>query len=100
MNDNEECDHEHDGFYVAEPPSWKFSLWDVAGISLHTAGGVLNVLGQGFVLMAQECSASANRSRKTWDLRQAERKDAEAREAMAADLEHIVDLNRTHGGDS
>lgn len=80
-----------EGFYEVEPPAWKFSLWDVAGIGLHTTAHILQGLAQGAALLAQECAASANRARKTWDLREEERKAAEAREEMAADLARLVE---------
>lgn len=91
MNEHDECENDHDGFYVAEPPAWKFSLWDVAGIALHTAAHCAQGIAQGFALMAQECAASANRARKTWDLREAERKAAEARAEMADDLRALME---------
>lgn len=94
-----ECEHEHDdeenGFYMVEPPAWKFSLWDVAGITLHTTSGILGALAHGSMLLSQECQASANRARRTWDIRQAERKAAEQREAMAADLRALVEGGET-----
>lgn len=94
MNECEHDDDDQNGFYMVEPPAWKFSLWDVAGITLHTTSGILGALAHGAMLLSQECQASANRARKTWDLRQAEAKAAEERAAMAADLERLVE-----GGD-
>lgn len=86
-----EDEHDHNDFYEVEPPAWKFSLWDVAGITMHTTSGILHALAQGAALMAQEFSASANRSRRTWDLRQAERKQAEARAEISADLRALIE---------
>lgn len=89
MDDTNE--HDHNDFYEVEPPSWKFSLWDVAGIALQTTGGILAALAGGAHLLSQECAASANRSRKTWDLRQAERKQAEAQAEIGADIRALIE---------
>lgn len=95
MNDNDEHDHEENGLYAVELPCWRFSLWDVAGITLHTAAGLSSALGQivgqGLGMLARECAASANRSRQNYDLREAQRLNEAARAEMAASLAAIVD---------
>lgn len=91
MNDEE---HDHDGMYVAEIPCWRFSLWDVAGITAHTTMGLLVALGNGFGLIARECQAMANNSRQTFDLRQAERAHREAQAAIGADLARMIAVDR------
>lgn len=93
MNDHDECGHEHpsEGFYAVELPSWRFSLWEVAGITTFMAAGVLDRVANGLGLFAREFQAMANNSRQTFDLREAERKQAEIQESIAADLRAMVD---------
>jgi hypothetical protein len=69
----DEHEHDHDGMYATELPCWRFSPWDVVGITAFTVGGILQTLGTGFGLIARECQAQANRSRSLYDQRLAER---------------------------
>lgn len=98
-------EHDEDGncippegvvLYSQELPNWRFSLWDVAGITLHTAGGLLAnigaVLGTGLGLLARECAAMANNSRQTYDLREAQRLNQAARQEMSRATEAILGL--------
>lgn len=89
-------DHEHDeegNCIIPEQPipSWRFSIWDVIGVTLTTAGGVFSVLGQGFTLMSREFAAMANYRRANYDAQRAARaQEAESRSA-AAELRALVD---------
>lgn len=93
MNEHDECDHEHneEGWTVVEPPAWKFSLWDVAGIAMHVTSGILTACAQGASLMAQECAASANRARNTWDARQEEAERKRAQAAIGEDIRALIE---------
>lgn len=92
-------DHEHDEDgnciepeqVVYQLPTWRFSLWDVAGIVLTTVGGFFGVTNQGLNLLARELTAMANWNRQNYDLRQAQRQYAQHQQAMAADLARLVD---------
>lgn len=72
------------GFYAVELPTWKFSLWDVAGITTTGIAGLFTVTGQALNLLSREFSAMANWKRQTHDIRQAEAARREAVEAYEA----------------
>ena len=72
-------------------PSWRFSLWDVAGIALHTAAHIAGDVAQGLGLLSREFAAMANNSRQTYDLQQAEEAQREAQEAIGADLRALIE---------
>jgi hypothetical protein len=92
VNDHDECDHEHDGMYDGALPNWRFSLWDVAGIALHTLAGATVQVGNGLGLLAREFAAQANRSRQNFDLREAQRLNEAARREMSQAAEAILGL--------
>lgn len=102
-----DTDHDHDsegncippqgGFYDTSQPNWRFSFWDVAGISITTIGAVLGTIGhlgtvlhQGANMLARECQAAANFSRQTKELEEAQRLNERARQQMSAGLERMV----------
>lgn len=83
-------DHEHDESCGGQP-NWRFSLWDVAGITMFGIAGIFSALHQTGNLIARELEAMANYSRQSYDLRQA-RKQHEAHQAqMAAELRGLVE---------
>lgn len=90
-------DHDHDenGNCIPPewmaPPAWRFSGWDIAGVAFHTAMGVSQAISGGFSLLAQECAAMANYSRREYDAQQARRAQLEAQRAMGADLRAIIE---------
>lgn len=97
-----EIPHEHDaegncippegGFPVVfTPPTWRFSMWDIAGIAFHTVSGVLQSLGSGTGLLAQECAAMANWTRQKQDLEQAQAEQEKVKAAMAEDLRAMIE---------
>lgn len=75
MNDH---DHDEDGncilpegvAYVQQQPSWKFSLWDMAGIGVATIGGFFGVVNQAANMVSQHCAAMANWTRANYDAEQ------------------------------
>lgn len=77
--------------YSPELPCWRFSLWDIPGIALHTGAHILNALSSGAALLAQECAASANRSRQNYDLREAQRLNQAAQAEIGADLRALIE---------
>lgn len=97
-------DHEHDedgncilpegSVPTYDLPSWRFSAWDVAGITATSAAGLFSVLGQGLNLLAREFAAMANWQRQNYDLREARRAYEAEQAAIANDLRALVD-----GGD-
>jgi hypothetical protein len=80
-----------EGYYEVSQPVWKFSFWDVTGITLAGVAGVFSVLGQAGHLMAQQCGAMANWKRQTWDLEEARRLSDHARKQMADSLRKVVE---------
>ena len=93
MSDHE-CE-DNEGWVAATPqyagPNWRYSTWDILGISLTTVGGLFSVVGQGFNLLAQEFAAQANFSRQAKTLREAEAFEAAQRAAVAEELRALVD---------
>jgi hypothetical protein len=94
-------DHEHDsedncippenGLYPGGLPTWRFSMWDVVGITLTGVGGVFSVVGQASNLMAREFSAMANFSRQEFDLRRAQQEYDEHQARIADDLRTLIE---------
>ena len=91
MDDDTEVDETPEGFYPQALPCWRFSLWDVAGIAMTTAGGLFSVVGQGLNLAARECAAMANYTRQNYDLRQAQKAERAERRAMGEDLRALIE---------
>jgi hypothetical protein len=107
-------DHDHDdegncippqsnGFYAQELPTWRFSLWDVAGVAVSFVGSVAGSLGsiginfhQACNLISRECQAAANYSRQNYELAEAHRLNEQARAQMSEGLEHLI-LGPEHG---
>lgn len=96
-----EIPHEHDdegncippenGFYAVGLPTWRFSPWDIVGITLTTAGGLFSVVGQGLNLAAREFAAAANYARQNYDLRQAAKAAEEQARSAAEELRALVE---------
>lgn len=97
MNDQEEEWGEAE--VEAMLPCWRFSLWDVAGITLFTAGHVVNAIAQGFSHLSTQCQAAANYSRQNYDLRESERLNDHAREQIERGMRETLGLPTTLEGD-
>lgn len=65
-DEDENCLNEDGSIHVYElpEPNWEFSGWDLAGVISHTLGGMANMAGQGFQLLAREFYAAAQFSRQ------------------------------------
>lgn len=74
-----------------DQPCWRFSLWDVAGITAHAVCGTLIHVGQSVGILAREFQAAANHSRQQRDLYEYHRQRERDKKQMAADLSRIVD---------
>lgn len=83
---SDHCDHDEDDTFTGGP-IWRFSLWDVAGITLSVIGGFFQASSQGAQLMARECAAAANFSRQEKELREAEA----ARKAERREVAQVLD---------
>lgn len=88
------CIPPEDGFYAQAEPVWKFSLWDVVGISTAAIGGLFSVTGQGFALLSTQCQAMANWKRQTWDIRAAEKARREQVAAFEAHQRQMAETLR------
>lgn len=88
-DEDENCLNDDGSIHVHEvvEPNWEFSGWDVLGVVAHTLGGVGNMLGQGFTLLAREFYAAGQFSRQ-------QRVEKSKRRSI---LEDIRELER--GGD-
>lgn len=93
-------DHEHDaegncippnGLYAQSVPTWKFSLWDVVGITLTGTGAAVNAFANMLGYIGRECSAQANYSRQNFELAEARRLNEHARRQMAEGLRNLVE---------
>lgn len=85
--------HEHDeeGNCIMPPaPAWRFSLWDIAGVTIFGISGIFNALAQTAGLLSQEFCAAANYSRNAYDARQAQSAFEANRAAMAEALNSMV----------
>lgn len=70
-----------------QEPNWRWSHWDLAGITLHTLSSIVLSIGNGINMLARECQASANYERDLYQ-QQVERFEQEcARAEMAGALE-------------
>lgn len=92
---DENCPSE--GFYNVAQPNWRFSLWDVAAISVSTLGAVIGTVGhlgvvihQGANMLAREFGAAANFARQTAELEEAQRLNEAARRQMSEGLERLI----------
>lgn len=65
----------------------RWSWWDFFGITLHTAGTMLNELDNGLRMMAAHCGGAANYSRSRRDERDAEWAQERERQIMAKALD-------------
>lgn len=91
----EDHDHDEDGNCIVPQglmtlPEWRWSAWDVVGITATTVGGLFSVIGQGLNLIARECGAMANWSRSNRDIQAAQRAQEEARWEMSAAYKELV----------
>lgn len=88
---NIQHDHDEDGNCIeGTQPSWRFSMWDIIGVSTFAAGNVLGAIGAGLGLLAQEFCAAANYSRQEKDLREAQRAYEAQQRAIGQDIAAIV----------
>lgn len=93
--------HEHDaegncippenGFYAQSVPTWKFSLWDVVGITLTGTGAAVNAFANMLGYIGRECTAQANYSRQNFELAEAHRLNQAARAEIDRSLREIVE---------
>ena len=83
-----------DGYYAQALPTWKFSLWDVAGIAATGIAGLFTVTGQALNLLSRECAAMANWKRQSHDIQQAEAARREAVEAYEAHQREMAETLR------
>lgn len=65
-DEDENCLNEDGSIHVygLPEPNWEFSGWDLLGVAAHTIGGMANMAGQGFQLLAREFYAAAQFSRQ------------------------------------
>lgn len=94
MNDYDEHD---EGCETATRVNWRFSLWDVAGITLSGVSGLFAVGAQAIGLLSQECAAMANFTRDRRDQREAIEAYEADRAEMAQTLETFVLYNQEEG---
>lgn len=85
-----ECGEDHGMEGAPGIPVWRFSFWDVLGITAVTAGNALGAIANGCGMLSREFAAAANRSRINYDNREAAREREKARRAMARDLRGLV----------
>ena len=106
-----EMPHEHDdegnclppeGYQVQEHPlfpgglpTWKWSPWDVAGVAATTTAGLFLTIGQGLNLLARECNAMANWTRRNYDLEAEWAAEQAAKAELAETYERLVGMD-TH----
>lgn len=94
--------HEHDGdenclnddgsvhvFEEAADPNWEWSPWDGLGVLAHTLGGVMNMVGQGFTLLAREFYAAGQFSRKQREEMRAKFEAAQRRKLIIDDIRSL-----------
>lgn len=74
-------------------PNWRFSPWDLVGVTLMTAGGALEAIGHGLGALAAQCQAAANFDRDLWDEERQTFAQEQARAEMAGALEGLVLFN-------
>lgn len=80
-------DHDHISDGPRPPSSLRWSWWDLAGITLHTVGTMLNELDNGLRLLAVHCGGAANYSRQRRDERDAEWAQERERQILAKALD-------------
>lgn len=99
MNDH---DHDEDGncimpddhpLFPGGLPTWRFSLWDIAGIAITTAGGAALAIGQGLQIMAREFNAMANWTRAQHEAKMEWHSREAARAEMAETYERLVGMD-------
>lgn len=92
---NEDHEHDEDGNCIEVQgfilPSWRFSMWDVAGIATTWVAGLFTVTGQAGNLLAREFSAAANYSRANADMREAHEIAERRKQEMAEELRTLVE---------
>lgn len=81
--------HDHEEANEGLPPL-RWSWWDLAGLTLYTAGTMLNELDNGLRMIAGRLGAHASFERARKDQREAEYAQEVARAEMAGALEGIV----------
>lgn len=97
-------DHEHDEdgnciipedhpLFPGGLPTWHFSMWDVAGITLATASGVAAALSQGLQVMAREFNAMANWTRAEHEAEMEWHSQEVARMEMAEAYERLTGMD-------
>lgn len=85
-------DHDHDehGNCIIPPPNWRFSLWDIAGFAVGTAGAVMMSIGGGLQGIAREFVAAAAWERDRKDAAEAEMAEEYKRDQIAQAYEATI----------
>lgn len=100
MSIDSEHQEEENPLYPGGRPTWRFSLWDIAGVSTITVSGLFGTVAQGFHMLAREFFAAANYGRNRKDQREMQKAYEAHQRAAARELRSMVDLDADLGDQS